>query len=56
VASRRFNPRGLAEQLPNNQLARGSCQLDAALLQCQARGSDGERWQASAQISEPVNR
>lgn len=56
VASRRFDPRGLAEQLPNNQLARGSCQLDAALLQCQARGSDGERWQASAQISEPVNR
>ena len=56
VASRRFDPRGLAEQLPQNQLAKGSCQLEAALLQCQARGSDGERWQASAQISEPGTR
>jgi len=53
VASRRFDPRGLAEQLPQNQLARGSCQLAANLLQCQAQGNDGERWQASAQISEP---
>ncbi|MFM1811335.1 MAG: hypothetical protein RLZZ336_273 [Cyanobacteriota bacterium] len=56
VASRRFDPRGLAEQLPQNQLAKGSCQLNAALLQCQARGLDGQRWQASAQISEPVKR
>ena len=56
VASRRFDPRGLAEQLPHNQLARGSCELEATLLQCQARGSAGERWQASAQISDPVER
>jgi len=56
VASRRFDPRGLAERLPHNQLAKGSCQLEAALLQCQARGSEGERWQASAQISDPVER
>jgi hypothetical protein len=52
VASRRFDPRGLAEQLPQNQLARGNCQLAANLLQCQARGAGGERWQASAQINE----
>jgi len=51
VASRRFDPRGLAEQLPNNQLAQGSCRLEATLMQCHARGSAGERWQASAQIS-----
>lgn len=56
VASRRFDPRGLAEQLPHNQLAKGTCQLDAALLQCQARGAAGERWQARAQISEPAQR
>jgi hypothetical protein len=56
VASRRFDPRGLAEHLPQNQLAKGSCQLEPALLQCQARGSGGERWQASAQISEPGGR
>lgn len=55
VASRRFDPRGLAQHLPQNQLARGSCQLDAALLQCQAQGSGGQRWQASAQINAPIN-
>jgi len=56
VASRRFDPRGLAEHLPHNLLAKGSCRLEAALLQCQARGSAGERWQASAQISDPGER
>ena len=51
VASRRFDARGLAERLPSNQLARGSCQLEPARLRCQAESGTGQRWQALGQLS-----
>ncbi|MBM5797902.1 MAG: hypothetical protein FJ060_07035 [Cyanobacteria bacterium K_Offshore_0m_m2_072] len=50
VASRRFDGRGLAEQLPSNHLAKGSCQLGPVQLTCQAKGSAGQNWQASAHL------
>ncbi|MEB3275510.1 MAG: hypothetical protein VKM92_00970 [Cyanobacteriota bacterium] len=50
VASRRFDGRGLAEQLPSNHLAKGSCELGPIQLTCQAVGPGGLNWQASASL------
>jgi len=50
VASRRFDGRGLAQQLPSNQLAKGSCELGPIQLSCQASGQNGQTWQASATL------
>ena len=50
VASRRFDGRGLAEQLPSNQLAKGSCKLGPVQLSCQAAGQEGLIWQANANL------
>lgn len=50
VASRRFDARGLAAQLPSNQLAKGSCTLGPTKLVCQAKGPDGQLWKASAEL------
>ena len=50
VATRRFDSRGLAAQLPSNQLARGSCRLDAQQVQCDAESRQGQRWLANAQL------
>ena len=50
VATRRFDSRGVAEHLPQNQLAVGSCQLTATELWCEAKGSIGQRWSAKARL------
>lgn len=51
VATRLFDARGLARQLPSTELARGSCYLIATALNCQAQTSKGRRWQAQARLS-----
>ena len=50
VASRRFDARGLAAQLPSNHLAKGSCSLGPDELSCQAKGPGGQHWQANAEL------
>ena len=50
VATRRFDARGIAQGLPLNQLAKGSCRLSGTTLWCEARGAMGLRWSASAQL------
>lgn len=56
VATRRFDPRGIADQLPHNQLARGSCRLEPQLLECQAQDRAGQRWEAAAQLHNEASR
>ena len=51
VATRHFDARGLASQLPSTELAQGSCYLEATALRCQAQSSNGQRWQAQARLS-----
>jgi hypothetical protein len=55
VASRRFDARGLAAQLPSNQLAKGSCTLGPAKLVCQAKGPGGHLWKASAELPDQAS-
>ena len=50
VASRRFDGRGLAAQLPRNQLAKGRCELGPRQLLCEAEAQPGQRWRASADL------
>lgn len=56
VATRRFDPRGIADRLPHNQLARGSCKLEAQQLECQASDRSGQRWEAVAQLQNTASR
>ena len=50
VATRRFDARGIAQGLPLNQLAQGSCRLSGTTLWCEARDGWGLRWSANAQL------
>lgn len=56
VATRRFDPRGIADQLPHNQLARGNCRLEAQQLECEASNRGGQRWEAVAQLQTTASR
>ncbi len=50
VATRRFDNRGLATQLPQNQLAQGRCRLSARNLWCEAQDGSGQQWRATAEL------
>ena len=50
VTAQRFDGRGLAEHLPQVQLAQGRCLLEADQVQCEAQVDRGHRWRARAEL------
>ena len=50
VGDSRFDERGLAIGIPQAYLALGQCSLEPRRITCQARGRDGERWTATAEL------
>jgi hypothetical protein len=50
VAGSRYDERGLILELPRTHLARGTCTLQEARLQCEARNPAGASWAAEARM------
>lgn len=50
VGDSRFDERGLAIGIPQAYLARGQCTLEQRRISCQARGRDGQHWNATAEL------